>query len=46
MKGKLSRERYKAVTNTEKLSRSLLTFVVNTPEFSMVFGKHRKQEKH
>ena len=42
MKGKLSQERYIRVTNADKLSKSLLTFV-NTLEFFMVFGKLLKE---
>ena len=42
MKGKLSQERYIRVTNADKLSKSLLTFV-NTLEFFKVFGKLLKE---
>ena len=43
MKGKLSQESYIRVTNADKLSKSLLTFV-NTLEFFKVFGKHYPKE--
>ena len=43
MKGKLSPERHIRVTNTEKLSKSLLTFV-NTLEFFEVFGRRLAKE--
>ena len=39
MKGKLSKERFMETTNTEKVSKPLLTFA-NTLEFFVVFGKH------
>ena len=39
MNGKFSRKRYMGVTNTEKLSKSLLGFV-KILEFFMNFGKH------
>ena len=44
MKGKTSRERYMHVTNTEKLSKSLLTFV-NTLEFFMFFWEILSKRK-
>ena len=43
MKGKLSREKYMEITNTEKVSKALLTFT-NTLEFFAVFGKHYAKE--
>ena len=45
MKRKLSRERYIGVTNNEKLSKSLLTFV-NTLEFIMVFWEETLSKRN
>ena len=39
MERKISPETYKGVANTEKLTKSSVTFA-NTLEFFVVFGKH------